>query len=221
MKKTLNSIALLLLLLVTVGCEKYETYADMKEKEQDAISSFISSRGIQVISEATFKAQGETTNTDANQYVYFDRNGVYMQIVRKGCGSKLEENKNVTLLCRFSETNIQTGAVVIRNDVHSYITMSGLGTIDVSQYVDKMSVKRTGTTINASFISGMMYQYHGSASVPAGWLVPLNYVNVGFPQTDDDEIAKVRLIVPHSQGTADASSSVVPYYYEITFQRSL
>lgn len=221
MKKTLNSIALLLLLLVTVGCEKYETYADMKEKEQDAISSFISSRGIQVISEATFKAQGETTNTDANQYVYFDRNGVYMQIVRKGCGEKLEENKNVTLLCRFSETNIQTGAVVIRNDVHSYITMSGLGTVDVSQYVDKMSVKRTGTTINASFISGMMYQYHGSASVPAGWLVPLNYVNVGFPQTDDDEIAKVRLIVPHSQGTADASSSVVPYYYEITFQRSL
>ena len=119
------------------------------------------------------------------------------------------------------ETNLLTGSVVIRNDVHSYITMSGVGTVDVSQYLDKMSARRTGTTINASFISGMMYQYHGSASVPAGWLVPLNYVNVGYPEGATDEIAKVKLIVPHSQGTADASSSVTPYYYEITFQRSL
>ena len=221
MKKTINTIILLAVLLLTTGCEHYETYADMKEKEQNAINAFLNAQGIQVIDEATFQAQGETTNTAYNQFVRFERNGVYMQIVRKGCGTKLEENKNVTLLCRFMETNLLTGSVVIRNDVHSYITMSGVGTVDVSQYLDKMSARRTGTTINASFISGMMYQYHGSASVPAGWLVPLNYVNVGYPEGATDEIAKVKLIVPHSQGTADASSSVTPYYYEITFQRSL
>lgn len=67
----------------------------------------------------------------------------------------------------------------------------------------------------------MMYQFHGSASVPAGWLVPLNYISVGYPEEDNDEIAKVSLIVPHSQGTADASSSVTPYFYEITYQRKL
>ena len=49
--------------------------------------------------------------------------------------------------------------------------------------------------------------------------MPLNYVNVGRPEKEDDEVAKVRLIVPHSQGTADASSSVYPCYYEITYER--
>jgi hypothetical protein len=49
--------------------------------------------------------------------------------------------------------------------------------------------------------------------------VPLNYVKIGRPENEGEETAKVRLIVPHSQGTADASSSVTPYYYEITYQR--
>ncbi|MBO7046401.1 MAG: DUF4827 family protein, partial [Prevotella sp.] len=35
----------------------------------------------------------------------------------------------------------------------------------------------------------------------------------------DDEIAKVRLIVPHSQGHTIATKKVAPYYYELTFQR--
>ena len=91
--------------------------------------------------------------------------------------------------------------------------------MDVSQYLDKMSVTRNGTTITASFLGGMMVQYHGSTSVPGGWLVPLNYVKIGRPENLDEETAKVRLIVPHSQGTADASSSVVPCFYEISYER--
>jgi hypothetical protein len=141
-----------------------------------------------------------------------------MQIIREGCGTKLEEDKTVNVLCRFMEKNIKTGEVVVRNDVHA--SMSSIGTgIDVSQYLDKMSVLRVGTTITASFISGMMFRYHGSASVPGGWLVPLNYVKIGRPENEGEETAKVRLIVPHSQGTADASSSVIPCYYELTYQR--
>lgn len=202
------------------GCEKYETYSDMKEKERDAINSFISQQGIQVIDEATFKAQGETTNTTSNQYVRFERNGVYMQIMRKGCGTKLEDKKNEVLDCRFREQNIMTGQVVIRNDIHAFISLSGQ-TIDVGAAPDRMNVYRNGNNITGSFVNGMMYQFHGSASVPAGWLVPLNYISVGYPEEDNDEIAKVRLIVPHSQGTADASSSVTPYFYEITYQRKL
>jgi hypothetical protein len=202
------------------GCEKYETYSDMKEKERDAINSFISQQGIQVIDEATFKAQGETTNTTSNQYVRFERNGVYMQIMRKGCGTKLEDKKNEVLDCRFREQNIMTGQVVIRNDIHAFISLSGQ-TIDVGARADHMNVYRNGNNITGSFVNGMMYQFHGSASVPAGWLVPLNYISVGYPEEDNDEIAKVRLIVPHSQGTADASSSVTPYFYEITYQRKL
>ncbi len=220
MKRLIYPILLLCALLMT-GCEDYETYADMKEKEQDAIERFISEQNIWVIDESTFYAQGQTTDVSKNQFVRFDRNGVYMQIIRKGCGDKLEENKNVTLLCRFMEQNLLTNEILVRNDKPAYLSTTSSGTIDVSIYLDKMNVTRTGTTITASFTQGMMYQYHGSTTVPAGWLVPLNYVNVGYPQNDGDEISKVRLIVPHSQGTADASSSVVPCYYEITYQRTL
>jgi PBP1b-binding outer membrane lipoprotein LpoB len=217
MKKYSYIIALLMAVVVLASCEKYETYSDMKKKEQDAIEAFISEQGIQVIDQTTFEAQGNKTDLASNQFVKFTRNGVYMQIIREGCGSVLEEDKTVNVLCRFMEKNIKTGDVVVRNDVHA--SLSSMGSIDVSQFLDKMSVVRTGTTITASFLSGMMYQYHGSTSVPGGWLVPLNYVKIGRPENEGEETAKVCLIVPHSQGTADASSSVTPYYYEITYQR--
>ena len=32
------------------------------------------------------------------------------------------------------------------------------------------------------------------------------------------EEAKVRIIVPHTSGTANASGHVLPFYYEITYQ---
>lgn len=211
---------LLLCLYVFSSCEKYETYADKKREEQSAISRFIAEQNIKVISESEFKANGMKTDTaKANyEFVRFERTGVYMQIVRQGCGEKIEENKSVNLLCRFMEKNIQLDTVLVRNDKPYYFSTSS-GVLDASNFVDKMSVTRTGTTITASFVEGMMYQYHGSASVPAGWLVPLNYVSVGRPETAEDEISKVRLIVPHSQGTADATSNVYPCYYEITYQR--
>ncbi len=224
----MNRIFYMLLLVVGLvslaSCNDYETYADMKEKEQSAISNFISREGIQVIDEATFKNQGETTDVSLNQYVRMSRTGVYMQILRKGCGNKLEDKKSVSLLCRFMEKNLMTDSILIRNDQKGRIYSSSLGMyIDPSQYVDKMFVTRNGSTITAMFVSdpqvGMMQTFHGSTSVPGGWLVPLNYINVGRPENENDEIAKVRLIVPHSQGTADASSSVYPCYYEISYER--
>ena len=221
MKRLTYLILVLLTLVAYTSCEKYETYGDKKAKERSAISSYITKQNIRVITEAEFKAKGETTDTTANEYVKLDRTGVYMQIVRKGCGDKLEEGKSVTLLCRFLEYNIMEDSVLVTNSVPFYFYNSALGQyIDASLFVDKMSVTRTGTTITASFVSGMMLMYHSSSSsVPAGWLVPLNYINVGRPEDENDEIAKVRLIVPHSQGTADASSSVYPCFYEITYVR--
>lgn len=222
MKRYLYSIMLMVVAMAYTSCESYETYADKKEQERNAIDNFIARKGIQVIDDAQFKAQGNTTDVSKNQFVRFDRNGVYMQIVRQGCGEKLEENRAVNIICRFYEQNVKTDSIVLRNDDVAWITRNNIS-YNVSLYPDKMTCTRTGTTITASFITGMMYQYHGSASVPAGWLVPLNYINIGRPDpsTDvDEEVAKVRLIVPHSQGTADASSSVIPYYYEITYQRT-
>lgn len=200
------------------ACNDYETYSDLKKKERQAISKFLVDSAINVISEKQFEEQGQTTDLKKNQYVLLDKSGVYMQIIRKGCGQQVESGKTVNVLCRFSETNILTDSMLIRNDIVGTIYMNGQY-IDVSQYVDKMTVMRNGSTFQASFVSGMMQLYHGTSSVPSGWLVPLLYINVGRPLQEGDEIAKVKLIVPHSQGTQTASQSVYPAFYVITYQR--
>ena len=220
MRKTLYCLVLLCTALCYTSCENYETYADKKEKERDAIDAYLSTHNIKVISESEFLLKGQVTDTTAHEYVRFERNGVYMQIVRKGCGEKLEEKKAVTLLCRFVEYNILADSILLCNSYPFTIYNSTTQQyMDASNYVEKMSVTRTGTTITASFVAGLMTAYHGSTSVPGGWLVPLNYINVGRPANEGDEVSLVRLIVPHSQGTADATSSVYPCYYEISYER--
>ena len=223
MKRLIYPVLMMLCALCYMSCEDYETYGDKKAKERDAIDNFISKNNIQVIDENQFEAQGYTTDTAQNQFVRMSRTGVYMQIVRKGCGSKLEENKSVSIICRFTEFNILADSVLLSNLMPSfyiYDTTSG-SYIEASKYYEKMNVSRTGTTITASFVSGLMMLYHSSSSsVPGGWLIPLNYINIGRPESENDEIARVNLIVPHSQGTADASSSVYPCYYEITYVRA-
>lgn len=69
---------LLMCLMTLLSCNNYETYADKKEQEQDAISDFIAKEGIRVISEEEFAAQGENTDTTLNEYVRLSRSGVYM-----------------------------------------------------------------------------------------------------------------------------------------------
>lgn len=218
MKKTSYLMLLAMVVSLFAACNDYETYSDLKKKERQAISKFLVDSAINVISEKQFEEQGQTTDLKKNQYVLLEKSGVYMQIIRKGCGQQVESGKTVNVLCRFSETNILTDSMLIRNDIVGTIYMNGQY-IDVSQYVDKMTVQRNGSTFQASFVSGLMQLYHGTSSVPSGWLVPLLYINVGRPLQEGDEIAKVKLIVPHSQGTQTASQSVYPAFYVITYQR--
>lgn len=222
MKRLIYPILVLLaVVLFYASCQSYETYGDKKAKERDAIDKFITKRGIRVIDETTFNARGKVTNVDDNEFVKLTRTGVYMQIVRKGCGEPLEENRRVNLLCRFSEWDILNDSLLLcNNEAYYFYSKSSGGYIDATQYVDKMSVLRSGTSYQGSFVDGMMLLFHSTSSaVPSGWLVPLNYISVGRPKSVDDEIAKVRLIVPHSQGTAEASANVMPFYYEITYER--
>ena len=192
---------------VLAGCNNYETYGDKKEKERNAIEKFISDRSITIISEDQFKSQGQTTNVDRNEYVKLNKNGVYMQIVRKGCGTEVKDGETVNLICRYNEYNILQDTMQTRNDQTPYLP-------------DIMYVTRSGSVYTAAFVSGIMKSVY-SASVPAGWLVPLTYIQVGRPQSPTDETAKVRLIVPHAQGHAVASSNVTPYHYEITFEKEI
>lgn len=222
MKKIYSLLFLFCSILFLTSCNSGETYSDLKEAERDAINRFIEKKGIKVIGEEQFTSQGETTDVNKNEYVYLSKSAVYMQIVRKGCGSKLEENKQVEILCRFSEYNIKKDSIILRNDVSGGVYINKTY-YDLSSYPEKMSVTRVGTTFTASFVAenSIMYAFHGSASVPSGWLVPLTYINVGRPMNENEEVAKVRLIVPHTQGTPDASSSVYPCFYEITYERDI
>ena len=208
MRKLLFALAALCLVSTFVACNDYETYGEKKEKERDAISQFINDSSIVVISEAQFHAQGDSTDVSKNEFVYLNNNGVYMQIVHKGCGEPIPDGKSTTLIMRFYELNIMDNTQV---------------TNDNSPYdPDFIIVSRSGSTYTASYTTtSLMYQTYSSASVSSGVMAAFPYVNVGRPRSADDQISKVRLIVPHSQGHSVASSYVYPDYYEITFQKTI
>ncbi len=193
---------------VICSCNDRETYADQKKRERAAIAQFIESRGIKRITEQEFREQNFTTNVEENQFVEFRSTGVYMQIVRKGTGSPLADGETATVLCRFNEYNLLTDSLQLSNNVLMY-----------QGDFDKFSVTNTSGTYKATFVSGVMPTWYGSQAVPAGWLTPLPYINLCFPDNIDEEIAKVNIIVPHTQGHSKASAGVYPCYYELTYQR--
>lgn len=196
--------------VTVISCDDTETYAEQKDKERAAISRFIADSAITVITESQFKEQGYKTDVSKNEFVLMQNSGVYMQIVREGCGEKIKEGETTTVLCRFTEYNILTDSLQLTNDILSF-----------SSIVDKMTVTNSSGSFTASFIDGqsVMVMFYGTTSVPSGWLVPLTYIKVGRPENAGDEIAKVNLIVPHTQGHAYASSGVYPCYYTITYER--
>lgn len=196
--------------VTVISCDDTETYAEQKDKERAAISRFIADSAITVITESQFKEQGYKTDVSKNEFVLMQNSGVYMQIVREGCGEKIKEGETTTVLCRFTEYNILTDSLQLTNDILSF-----------SSIVDKMTVTNSNGSFTASFIDGqsVMAMFYGTTSVPSGWLVPLTYIKVGRPENAGDEIAKVNLIVPHTQGHAYASSGVYPCYYTITYER--
>ena len=189
---------LILLAVVLVSCNDYETYGDKKEKERNAIAKFIADSSFTV-----------KTDLSRREFVKLDKSGVYMQIMRQGCGDGLKDGDELTLDCRYSEYDILNDTMTTQNLTVNYASIP-----------DRMTVSRKSGTFTASFLSGVMASTY-STSVPAGWLTPLTYIKVGRPQSMTDECAKVRLIVPHTQGHVYASSNVTPYFYTITFQREI
>ena len=199
------------------SCNDGETYAEMKEKEKKAIERFVVKNSvigaIKVISEEQFKAQGNTTNLENNEFVLFNNDGIYMQIVRQGEGQTMPEmslerpDSTITkqLLCRFFEYDIENADTTYSN-------------IYTPSVVDKMqcTYSHYSRSYTASFTEGRMYSAYGSV-VPQGWLKPLNYIRL---TRESGKEAKVRLIVPHSSGTTNASGYVLPFYYEISYQVS-
>ena len=229
MKKTLF---ILLVFPILAGffasCSNGETYAEQKEKEYKAIQSFLKRDivvrdadgnvvcnvgKIEPISEEQFLAQDSTTDLEKNEYVLFSNSGVYMQIVRKGTGEKLEKGKTARIICRFIEFNILGDSIQLRNDVNYWHPSPDI--IEISNNSGSFTAN-FDTEISGG---GAMYLTYGSTSVPSGWLIPFSYIRIGRQDSEDEGIAKVRLIVPHSEGQTSAASNVYPCFYEITFQK--
>ena len=202
------------------SCNDYETYADKKKKEKNAIERFLTDNDvcgpIKVISETQFRTQDSTTNVENNEYVLFEEDGIYMQIISRGAGKSFPEMSkefadstvNKVVLCRYQGYNIMSGD----STFHSYSYPGNA--------VDKMLVKysQLSRSYSGTFTSGIMKAYEGQTSVPTGWLKPLNYLRLS---RNVEDAAHVRIIVPHNSGTTTSSGNVEPYYYDITYQLGL
>ncbi len=211
----LTACAVSLSVFTTTSCNDGETYAEQKDKEKKAIRKFIESNDfvgtITPITEEQFYAQDSITDTTKNEFVLFNDDGIYMQIVRKGEGQTMVEmakemsdsTVSKVLLCRFLEYDIESADTTYTN-------------LYTPSIVDKMLCKYShySQSYTASFTEGRMLNSY-NATVPQGWLKPLNFIRL---TRDAGKIAKVRLIVPHSSGTTNASGYVLPFYYEITYQ---
>lgn len=194
-------VSVFLLGLILPSCNNGKTYAELKEEERDAINRFIDKEGIKVISLDQFKEQDSTTNVKENEFVLFSDNGVYMQIIERGNGEQLKDGRH-EVLARYLETQILEDGT---QDTLSYNTEY--------TYPEDMMVTKNGKSYQGTFTSGTM-TYYGSA-VPSGWLLPISYLTIG---REISGRSKIRLIVPHGEGTITASSRVYPCYYEITYQ---
>ena len=209
--RNITLLAVLLCCIATLfSCKDSDTYADQKERERSAISKYIRDNNIKVISEEVFLAKDTVTDLSKNEYVLFTNTGVYMQIVNRGVGEILKHNENTNILCRYKEINLLTDSLQSSNIDMAFASL-----------VDKMTVRRYYSTYTASFdhSSSLMARIYNSTSVPNGWLVPLAYIKLGRLVNDTDNLAKVNLIVPHSEGQANASQRVYPCFYTITYQR--
>ena len=210
----MKKLGILLMMVFGLGlafqsCNYSKTYAEMKEDEREAIQRFIELNDIKVIDEDQFAEQDSTTNVADNEYVLFAESGVYMQVVERGNGDLLEEGRHEILVRYLEKRIVEEGTA----DTLSLNTISNL-----YPHPDEFILTKEKNSLSASFSNGgAMYNTHSSAYVPSGWLLPLNFLKVGRQISDR---SKIKLILPHSQGTATASGQVFPCYYEITYQLS-
>lgn len=229
MKKFLFAMIAFAAVFSFAACNDSETYKDKRDRELDSISSFLRKENIKVISEDEFTGRWNDnqrltdTAKNNNEWVLFNSNGIYMQVIDQGCGDYIKKGETADVLVRFDEYNLSYAAemsnkcLTLSNNVPAY-----------SYYVDKMSVTNTSGAFTGSFVnpkaSLMALTYNSSytgisSTVPSGWLIPFSWVKIGRPKTDDDRIAHVRLLVPHSYGTTSASGSVQACVYDMTLQK--
>lgn len=184
------------------SCDDYKSYAEQLKEERNLIKRFISQHEIETISLDQFEAQDSLTI--GNQYVEFNNDGVYLQVVHEAEGPD----------ARFAETN----DVILVRCLEVYLATNDtvVNSLNVSSAMDEFRYTKSSTQILGQFIGGGMMQYAYGTSVPVGWLIPLNYIKLST--TNGADRTKVKLIVSAKSGQADAIQNIYPCYYELTYQ---
>jgi len=201
----LLAVSLFALSILSVSCNDDETYADQKEREAKQIDKWITTHEIDVIKLSQFLKDTITNNPftgpdfSKNEYVLFPDNGVYMQIISRGDGQITQSGQNRNMNVRWLEVRVSNGDTISFNRL--------------DESPDLFYIERKGDNYSASFTSGRFPNIYGN-SVPNAWIMPFMYIKPGF--LNGSSAAKVRLIVPHNQGTQLAASNVYPTYYELT-----
>ena len=214
MKKFLFAMIAFAAVLSFAACNDSETYKDMRDRELDSISSFLRKENIKVISEDEFnrrwKNNEKLTDTakNNNEWVLFNSNGIYMQVIDQGCGDYIKKGTSVDVLVRFDEYNLSYAAEMS----DKCLTLSNKVPAYSYSFVDP-SASLMANTYNSSNYGSV------SSTVPSGWLIPFTWIKIGRPKTDDERIAHIRLLVPHSYGTTSASGSVQACVYDMTLQK--
>ena len=210
----MKKLSILLTMVFGLGlffqsCNNGKTYAEMKEEEREAIKRFIELNDIKVIDEEQFAEQDSTTDVSANEYVLFEETGVYMQVIERGNGESLGEGR-YEILVRYVEERIK------QNGDADTLSLNNLS--NLYAHPDEFILTKEDKSYSATFTTlGAMYNTHSSAYVPSGWLMALNYLKVG---REISGRSKIKLILPHSQGSYTATTEVFPCFYEITYQLS-
>ena len=220
---------LLFISCVLQGCNKGITYTDQKENEKDDIQSWILKHDYKIISEEQFYKQDSLTNE--NEFVLLKESGVYMNIIQRGKGKRILDDGRYTIISRYLEIALSgienffvTGDTLSGNMKLKNYPVFGPENWSLPKYMtqpDDYILTIDKNTYKASFKENSMMAYvYKTASVPSGWLIPLRFLKPAnsIPTLPSEDIARVKLIVPHSQGSAQAMKYVYPCLYEITYQ---
>ena len=214
-------IQILLGLLVFLGlesCNDRKTYGELVDEEEEAIERYILEKNIKVISKEEFFANDSTTRE--NEYVFFKDKGIYMNIVNPGEADEILQEGSHVVLSRFIEVLMKdvkdldrsAGDTLLRNMYANDYPVMQMKPEEYKVMIDKQS-GYAGTFQGTSI---MAKTYEGNTAVPTGWLFPLQFIKP-TRTNETARLARVKLILPHSEGSFFASRFVYPCYYEITY----
>lgn len=195
--------AIAALSVLSAGCGKTQTYAEMLKQESESIDKFLNYGGRFTsaipANPDDILATGDRYHVSNTVPFYELSNGVYMQPVNKGNGTKITTTSpNNKVAFRFLRINLNSWAASPYEIEMFSSTAGGVGNYyysDISDYYFFYDPVYTASS-SQYYTYGMGIEY------------PLAYL------TDE---SSCYLVVPSQMGFSDGVSSVIPYLYYVEY----